>query len=103
MNAAVTDLSPSISTEHVDDAPEHAPPQPANTHPAAGVAVSVVLRPAKSGAWQVGLQLSGPVSDVTVPDPDIEETVICRAARNVEAKSNVYELPAEFVAITPHQ
>jgi hypothetical protein len=40
-NVAVTLLTTSIVTTHVDAVPEQAPPQPVNDVPAPGVAVSV--------------------------------------------------------------
>jgi hypothetical protein len=49
--------------------PLHAPPQPANVEPLAGVAVSVMLVPAVSVALQVLPQLIPPVLEVTVPVP----------------------------------
>jgi hypothetical protein len=45
VNSAVTPLAASMVTVQVADVPLHAPPQPANALPAAGVAVRVTLLP----------------------------------------------------------
>ena len=56
-----------LATEHVVNVPEHAPAQPANAAPAAGVAVRVTTVPAANGAAHVGPQVIPAGADVTVP------------------------------------
>ena len=49
--------------------PVHAPDQPANTDPTAGVAVSVTTVPVENDALHPGLQAMPEGLDVTAPDP----------------------------------
>ncbi len=69
LNVAVTLFAPSIVTVHVVFVPEHAPLQPANTDPLAGVAVSVTLVPELNDAEQVLPQFIPDGLLVTVPLP----------------------------------
>jgi hypothetical protein len=65
---AVTELAAFIVTVHVP-VPVHAPLQPVNVAPAAGVAVSVTAVPLLKAAEQVDPQLMPAGALVTVPDP----------------------------------
>lgn len=67
-NVAVTFLACDMVTAHVP-VPEHAPDQPANVEPAAGVAVRVTTVPHVNDAEHVAPQLMPEGDDVTVPEP----------------------------------
>ena len=68
-NFAVANVLASIGTSQVGlvPAPAHAPPQPANVEPGAGVAVSVTGVPAAKDAPQVGRHSIPPGKLTTVP------------------------------------
>lgn len=70
-NPAVTDLAWSIVTVH-GPVPLHAPLQPVNREPSAGVGVSVTAVPAVNPWTQSDGQLIPAGSEVTVPVPDPE-------------------------------
>jgi hypothetical protein len=70
LKVAVTNLAAFIVTWH-DPEPVHAPLQPVNVDPAAGVAVRVTKVPMLKLALQVVPQLIPPDELVTVPLPDV--------------------------------
>jgi hypothetical protein len=73
VNDAVTDLAAAICTVQVGVAPLHAPPQPENVAPAAGVAVSVTVAFTDGVVLQVVAPLPQLIPvPVTVPDPKTE-------------------------------
>jgi hypothetical protein len=67
---AVTDSAEVTEIGHVGAVPEHAPPQPTNTIPGAGVSVSVTAAPFANVAEQVDPQLIPAGLLVTVPLPE---------------------------------
>ena len=64
----MTDFGPSIERPH-EPVPEHAPPQPPNDQPAAGVALRVTLLPVSKLAEHDEPQSIPPGALVTVPSP----------------------------------
>lgn len=69
LNTAVTHLEEIIDTVHIEDVPEQAPDQPANTDPDFGVAVRVVLVPLPNNSLQsVPHEIPVPVTN-PVPVP----------------------------------
>jgi hypothetical protein len=70
LNVAVTDSSAVIDTVHVLAVPEHAPDQPANTDPDAGVSVNTTDVPCANDAEHVPPQLIPAGVLETDPDPE---------------------------------
>ena len=69
LNSAATERAWSTRTEHVVAVLEHAPPQPMNDDPDAGVAVSTIDLPAANAYAHVAPQSIPAGDDVTVPEP----------------------------------
>src|SRR6185295_17478497 len=88
---AVTEVAALIVTAHVP-VPVHAPLQPVNVAPAAGVAVSVTAVPLLKDAEHVVPQLTPAGALVTVPDPAPARLTV--SAKDCRAKVAVTELAA---------
>ena len=72
VNVAVTDRAWVIDTTHVDDVPEHTPPQPENVDPVLAAAVNVTSVPWVNVSEQSpGQLIPEPVTE-PVPEPDTE-------------------------------
>src|SRR5262245_2651386 len=98
LNVAVTLRAWLITTEQVPVALVHAPLQPANVEPPAGVAVSTTVVPLAMFAEQVVPQLMPPGFDVTVPVP-VPILVIASANVDVAVKVAVTLRAAVMVVV----
>jgi hypothetical protein len=107
---AVADRAAVIDTVQLVAVPEHEPPQPVNTDPAAGVAVRVTEVPCAMLAVQgVELaQLMPPTLDVTVPAPVPEPSTLAERVHALGENPAVTDRTAvidtvQVVAVPEHE
>src|SRR5579884_2879908 len=95
-------LDPTV-TVHVDDVPEHAPPQPANDVPDSGHAVSVTIAFACCGALQVPPWLPHVIPPpLTVPGPVAETVSVAALAKDAVTLFDAFIETVQVVAVPPH-